>query len=215
MSAAVERFLEALWIEDGLAANTLAAYRRDLAAYATWLEREQGLALEATRESDLLAYTAYRHAGSRATSANRRLTVFKRFFRWALRERVVHADPSLRLRNARQALRVPKTPVRGPGRGIAGCARRGRAAGAARSRDARVDVRQRPARQRTGGSQDRAAGTGRRRAARDRQGGQGARLAVRRRGAWLAHALPGRGARRRSSTARPATRCSSPRAARA
>ena len=109
MNAVIDRFLEALWIEDGLAANTLAAYRRDLAAYAAWLESEQGLTLEATRESDLLAYTAHRHAGSRATSANRRLTVFKRFFRWALREHVVRADPSLRLRNAKQALRVPRT----------------------------------------------------------------------------------------------------------
>jgi integrase/recombinase XerD len=107
--ALVERFLEALWIEDGLAANTLAAYRRDLTMYAAWLDREQGHAIEASRESDLLAYTAFRHAGSRATSANRRLTVFKRFFRWALRERVVAADPTLRLRNARQPLRVPKT----------------------------------------------------------------------------------------------------------
>ena len=105
----VERFLEALWIEDGLAANTLAAYRRDLAAYQAWLEREQGRQIDASRESDLLAYAAHRHAGSRATSANRRLTVFKRFFRWALRERVVQADPSLRMRNAKQALRVPKT----------------------------------------------------------------------------------------------------------
>ena len=109
MNAVIDRFLEALWIEDGLAANTLAAYRRDLAAYAAWLESEQGLTLQATRESDLLAYTAHRHAGSRATSANRRLTVFKRFFRWALREHVVRADPSLRLRNAKQALRVPRT----------------------------------------------------------------------------------------------------------
>jgi integrase/recombinase XerD len=107
--ALVERFLEALWIEDGLAANTLAAYRRDLTLYAAWLDREQGRVIEATRESDLLAYTAHRHAGSRATSTNRRLTVFKRFFRWALREHVVAADPTLRMRNARQPLRVPKT----------------------------------------------------------------------------------------------------------
>ena len=49
--ALVERFLEALWIEDGLAANTLAAYRRDLTMYAAWLDREQGCAIEATRES--------------------------------------------------------------------------------------------------------------------------------------------------------------------
>ena len=105
----IDRFLDALWIEDGLAANTLAAYRRDLELYASWLAREQGLALDATRESDLLAYTAHRHGSSRATSANRRLTVFKRFFRWALRERVVQADPTLRLRNAKQPLRVPKS----------------------------------------------------------------------------------------------------------
>jgi integrase/recombinase XerD len=107
--AAIDRFLDALWIEDGLAANTLAAYRRDLTLYAAWLQAQGGAAIEASRESDLLAYMAARHAGSRATSANRRLTVFKRFFRWALRERLTDADPTLRLRNAKQALRVPKS----------------------------------------------------------------------------------------------------------
>jgi integrase/recombinase XerD len=103
-AAVIDRFLDALWIEDGLAANTLAAYRRDLSLFAAWL----GAPIEAARESDLLAYMAARHAGSKATSANRRLTVFKRFFRWALREKLASADPTLRLRNARQALRVPK-----------------------------------------------------------------------------------------------------------
>nr|ALV86613.1 tyrosine recombinase [uncultured bacterium 27] len=108
-SAAVDRFLDALWIEDGLAANTLAAYRRDLTLYEAWLGQHGGGAIEASRESDLLAYMAARHAGSRATSANRRLTTFKRFFRWALRERLAEGDPTLRLHNARQALRVPKS----------------------------------------------------------------------------------------------------------
>jgi integrase/recombinase XerD len=108
--ATIERFLDALWIEDGLAANTLAAYRRDLTLYAAWLKEDGGGApIEQSRESDLLAYMAARHAGSRATSANRRLTVFKRFFRWALRERLTEGDPTLKLRNARQALRVPKS----------------------------------------------------------------------------------------------------------
>ncbi|MDH5332168.1 MAG: site-specific tyrosine recombinase XerD [Aquincola sp.] len=110
MTATIDRFLDALWIEDGLAANTLAAYRRDLALYAAWLAARGGTtSVESSRESDLLAYIAARHAGSRATSANRRLTVFKRFFRWALREKLADADPTLRLRNARQPLRVPKT----------------------------------------------------------------------------------------------------------
>jgi integrase/recombinase XerD len=108
-AAVVDRFIDALWIEDGLAANTLAAYRRDLTLLADWLANEAGLDLQAARESDLLAYMAHRHAGSRATSANRRLTVFKRFFRWALREKVTAADPTLRLRNAKQPVRRPKS----------------------------------------------------------------------------------------------------------
>ena len=106
---AIDRFIDALWIEDGLSANTLAAYRRDLSLYAGWLGASQGRALDATTEADLQAYAVARHAGSKATSGNRRLTVFKRYFRWALRERRVLADPTLRLAAAKQPLRVPKT----------------------------------------------------------------------------------------------------------
>ncbi len=105
----IDRFAESLWLEDGLAANTLAAYRLDLTLYAHWLISHHGLALEATQEHHLQAYFAERHGQTKATSANRRLTVFKRFFRWALRERLTQADPTLRMLAAKQALRVPKT----------------------------------------------------------------------------------------------------------
>ena len=105
----VQRFIDALWIEDGLAALTLAAYRRDLAHFAHWLHGAAGRALPEARESDLLAYMAERHSQTRATTANRRLTVFKRFFRWAVREHLCAADPTLKLQAARQPLRVPST----------------------------------------------------------------------------------------------------------
>jgi integrase/recombinase XerD len=65
--------------------------------------------LDAVQESHLQAYFAARHSLSKATSANRRLTVFKRYYRWALRERIVQVDPTLRMLAAKQALRVPKT----------------------------------------------------------------------------------------------------------
>ena len=105
----IDRFIDALWIEDGLSALTLAAYRRDLQLYAGWLAVQQGRAIDATSESDLLAYMAERHAATRATTANRRLSVFKRYCRWALRERLIDADPTLKLQAARQPLRMPKT----------------------------------------------------------------------------------------------------------
>jgi integrase/recombinase XerD len=106
--APIDDFIDALWLEEGLARNTLAAYRRDLSLYATWLT-SQGRPLLASTETDLNAYFAASHAATKASTANRRLTVFKRYFRWALRERLITSDPTLKLQAARQALRVPKT----------------------------------------------------------------------------------------------------------
>jgi len=105
----IQQFIDALWLEEGLSANTLAAYRRDLTLLADWLAAQPRVALAQASEADLQAYFAARHAETRATTANRRLTVFKRFYRWALRERLITADPTLRLLPARQALRVPKS----------------------------------------------------------------------------------------------------------
>ena len=104
----IDAFADALWLEEGLARNTLDAYRRDLIALVRWLAPHCKGLLQ-VQEADLQAYFAYRHAQTRATTANRRLTVFKRFFGWALRERLVAQDPTLRMQAARQPLRVPKT----------------------------------------------------------------------------------------------------------
>jgi integrase/recombinase XerD len=108
--ASIDSFIDALWLEDGLSKNTLAAYRRDLSLYAGWLaEKDQGSrALDATVEADLNSYFSARHNTTKATSANRRLTVFKRYFAWALREKLINADPTMKLQSAKQALRVPK-----------------------------------------------------------------------------------------------------------
>jgi len=110
-TADIDTFIDALWLEDGLSKNTLAAYRRDLALFAQWLrEQRAGMGLDAARETDLQAYMGVRlSTKGKATSANRRLTVFKRYYRWALRERRITADPSIRLMPARQMPRAIKT----------------------------------------------------------------------------------------------------------
>ncbi|MDT7517731.1 site-specific tyrosine recombinase XerD [Rhodoferax sp. TBRC 17660] len=105
-TASVDAFIDALWLEEGLSKNTLEAYRRDLRLFAASLK---GRPLVQTQEHDVQAYFAARHAETKATTANRRLTVFKRYFRWALREKHIAQDPTLKLQAAKQALRVPKT----------------------------------------------------------------------------------------------------------
>ena len=104
----VGAFIEALWLEDGLSPNTLAAYRRDMQGFSQWLQA-QSLTLEHAGENEVQAYFADRFDQTRASTANRRLTVLRRFYQWALRENHVSTDPTLKLLTAKQAPRLPQT----------------------------------------------------------------------------------------------------------
>lgn len=102
-------FLESLWLEDGLAANTLAAYRRDLEGFTQWLRTEHGCTLVAAQTSHIQQWFAAEHEVTQPSTANRRLAALRRFFLWALRENHVQANPCLRLPAAKPIPRVPKT----------------------------------------------------------------------------------------------------------
>jgi len=104
--AVIDRFIDALWLEDGLAANSLAAYRRDLRHLSDWLAPQD---LLDAGEDQLQRYFAATFSSSRATTANRRLSAMRRFYRWALREGLVEADPTRRLATAKAPPRFPRT----------------------------------------------------------------------------------------------------------
>lgn len=105
----IDSFLDAVWLEDGLAANTLAAYRRDLTAFAQWLHGAQGRALDQADTADIQAWFAARHATSRASTANRRLATLRRYYTWAVRQGRMQRDPCLQLKTAKQPARFPHT----------------------------------------------------------------------------------------------------------
>ncbi len=107
--ATIDEFCDTLWLEDGLAKNSLDAYRRDLSLFADWLHEQKQKSLFAAAPEDLNAYFAARHPSTKATSANRRLAVLKRFYQLALRQNKIAADPCLRLKSAKQPPRHPKT----------------------------------------------------------------------------------------------------------
>jgi integrase/recombinase XerD len=120
-TSSVDAFIDAIWLEEGLSKNTLDAYRRDLNLYSQWLTRQHSRLLESTTEHDINGYFAERMArakpaaddgkkdAGKASSSNRRLTVFKRYFRWALRQRIITADPTLKLLAAKSVPRSVKT----------------------------------------------------------------------------------------------------------
>jgi integrase/recombinase XerD len=109
--ALIDEFCDSLWLEHGLAKNSLEAYRRDMRLFARWLEvrRPDCAGLFGVDTTDLKAYFAERHAESKPSSANRRLSVLKRFYQLALRRHQVALDPCLNLASAKQATRFVHT----------------------------------------------------------------------------------------------------------
>ena len=105
----IDAFCDQVWLQDGLAATSLASYRRDLTAWADWLERHGGKALLAADRSDVESFLAGQfRAGARATSINRRLSSLRRFYRLQTTQGTLATDPTLRVKSPKLPRRLPK-----------------------------------------------------------------------------------------------------------
>jgi len=112
VAAEVDAFLRHVAIERGLSANTVAAYRRDLAVYSAWLA-EQGIGdLRSVTPVTLSAFAV--HLGTReespltAASLARMLSTVRGFHRFLLEEGRVEVDAARDLRPPKLPSRLPK-----------------------------------------------------------------------------------------------------------
>jgi integrase/recombinase XerD len=104
----IDRFLDAVWLESGLSENTLAAYRRDLAAFARSNATEGGQ-LSAVTRRDIQSHLADRfEQGSSPRSTARLLSTLRRFYHYALREGWVTDDPTFEVMAPKLGRTVPK-----------------------------------------------------------------------------------------------------------
>ncbi len=116
-TALLDEFCDAVWLEDGLAKNTLEAYRRDLRLFAEWLEKQDRASLLAATEADLSGYfaslgarrTQGKKRGIRSSTQARLHSSLKRYYRFALRGRRIEADPTLKLDPPKRSQRFPRT----------------------------------------------------------------------------------------------------------
>jgi integrase/recombinase XerD len=105
----IDRFLDAIWMERGLSANTLGAYRADLMALSRDLAK-QGVIVELAEKADLLEFIASRvEGGSKPRSTARQLSSFRRFYRYLMRERYRSTDPTTDIEMPRIGRSLPKT----------------------------------------------------------------------------------------------------------
>ena len=107
----LDEFVDALWLADGLAKNTLSAYRSDLALFALWLDPGERDLTQAT-DADINAYLAHLHGRPeriKASSQRRLHSALRRFYGWLLDQGRVKDDPLLNIERPLRAERFPKT----------------------------------------------------------------------------------------------------------
>jgi integrase/recombinase XerD len=104
----IELFLEMMAVERGASANTLDAYRRDLADYAAFLAR-RGEALPAVGPPSIRAYLGHLAAGGlAASSAARRLSAIRQLHRFLYLEGVRADDPTQTIDGPKLQRPLPK-----------------------------------------------------------------------------------------------------------
>ena len=107
----IERYLDRIWMEKGLSDNSLAAYRRDLTAFAGWLSvRRPEITLLAVCRADLLAYVESRsEAGIKPRSAARALSALRSFYQMQTRDGLITENPTLRVDLPKIGRALPKS----------------------------------------------------------------------------------------------------------
>ncbi|TMH97222.1 MAG: site-specific tyrosine recombinase XerD [Betaproteobacteria bacterium] len=109
-AALIDAFCDQVWLQDGLAASSLASYRRDLTAWADWLRRNGHKHLLAAERADVDLYLAAQfRAKAKSTSIGRRLSSLRRFYRLHTGNGTIASDPTLRVRAPKLPRRLPKS----------------------------------------------------------------------------------------------------------
>lgn len=106
--AELDAFIDTLWLEHGLARNTLAGYRSDLALFAAWLA-PRGDVLQRASGADLAAYLAEFSQRAKPASQRRLLATWRRYYRHLVSRGLIGEDPTLLLEPPLPTQRFPRT----------------------------------------------------------------------------------------------------------
>jgi integrase/recombinase XerD len=105
----IDAFCDQVWLQDGLAASSLASYRRDLTAWSAWLERHAHKRLLAAQRTDVEAFLAAQfQKKAKIASINRRLSTLRRFYRLHAAQATIAADPTLRVKSPKLPRSLPR-----------------------------------------------------------------------------------------------------------
>jgi integrase/recombinase XerD len=104
----IDTFIDHLWLEDGLSKNTLESYRADLSQFNVWLNKQQ-IQLLNVSQGDIQQYLSIKFPQSKPRSISRLIASMRRFYRYASREQLIEADPTLQIESPKLPRSLPKS----------------------------------------------------------------------------------------------------------
>ncbi len=107
-AAELDTFIDHLWLEDGLAKNTLESYRLDLSAFALWLAQQNKRLLTAD-QADIQQYLAVKFPLSKPRSIGRLIASMRRFYRYLIRDNKISLDPTIQIQSPKLPRSLPKS----------------------------------------------------------------------------------------------------------
>ena len=105
----IDKFIDHIWLEDGLSKNTLNSYRFDLLNFSDWIKNRKSIRLENVSRADIQQYLSFKFPTAKARSISRLLSTLRRFYRFLYREKKIVNDPTLQIQKPKIPKSLPKS----------------------------------------------------------------------------------------------------------
>ena len=105
----IDKFIDHLWLEDGLSKNTLNSYRFDLELFMKWVDKNLKKNILEVSQADIQQYLSFKFPTSKSRSISRLLATLRRLFRYLLRENEINIDPTLEIYSPKIPKSLPKS----------------------------------------------------------------------------------------------------------
>lgn len=105
----LDDFIDRIWLEEGLARNTLDSYRQDLEQFSAWVQKAAEKSLLQVEQADIQQYLAFKFPTSKPRTISRLIASLRRLYRFALRENKISVDPTLQIESPKLPRSLPKS----------------------------------------------------------------------------------------------------------
>ncbi len=113
MDLLIDRFLNYIRIEKGLADNSINAYAKDIRGFAEYLENKDVSADGASKGEVIGFMSEMMGRGLSPRSINRALSVVRRFYNFLILDGIIKRDPTLDIQSPKTWFTLPKTLTSG------------------------------------------------------------------------------------------------------